>query len=311
MRSVWLFLVVLAWVSSRRGAAADEPSLEEAHRLGQQAVELYQAGRYQEALPLQQRALEINEKVLGSEHPDIVTGLNNLAGIYRGFGGHRPGPATLPAGPEDPAKGPEREHPDTATTLNNLAALYWAMAAYDQALPLDQWASAIREKVLGPEHADTSVSLHNLATLYQSKGDLRPGPAPVGAGVSHPGRSTGTGTIPTTPPVSATWPGCIRPRGLCQGAAPIRAGLQIAEEALGPEHLAHPPSASTIWPCSTGVWGLMNQALPLYEGARHPGRSPGAGTTPLRHQRRRPHRAVPGHGGLWAALPLFRAGSAT
>ncbi len=39
-------------------------------------------GDYEKALPLYQRALEIYEKVLGPQHPDVATTLNNLAGLY-------------------------------------------------------------------------------------------------------------------------------------------------------------------------------------------------------------------------------------
>lgn len=36
-------------------------------------------GKYKEAEPLCKRALEIREKVLGKEHPDVAKQLNNLA----------------------------------------------------------------------------------------------------------------------------------------------------------------------------------------------------------------------------------------
>jgi tetratricopeptide (TPR) repeat protein len=48
---------------------------------------LYRAqGRYPEAEPLNQRALAIQEKALGPEHPNTVTNLNNLAELYRAQG---------------------------------------------------------------------------------------------------------------------------------------------------------------------------------------------------------------------------------
>jgi tetratricopeptide (TPR) repeat protein len=39
-------------------------------------------GDYEKALPLYQRALEIREKLLGPQHPDVATTLNNLAELY-------------------------------------------------------------------------------------------------------------------------------------------------------------------------------------------------------------------------------------
>ena len=39
-------------------------------------------GRYADAEPLDKRSLAIQEKALGSEHPDVALGLNNLAALY-------------------------------------------------------------------------------------------------------------------------------------------------------------------------------------------------------------------------------------
>jgi len=36
-------------------------------------------GKYNQAKPLYERAVEIGEKTLGPNHPDVATGLNNLA----------------------------------------------------------------------------------------------------------------------------------------------------------------------------------------------------------------------------------------
>ncbi len=59
--------------------AEQSAELEEAKRLHQQAIELYNQGQYAAAIPLVKRALAIQEKVLGKEHPDFAESLNNLA----------------------------------------------------------------------------------------------------------------------------------------------------------------------------------------------------------------------------------------
>ena len=43
-------------------------------------------GKYSEAEPLCQRALAIDEKALGPNHPNVATNLNNLAELYRAQG---------------------------------------------------------------------------------------------------------------------------------------------------------------------------------------------------------------------------------
>ena len=46
------------------------------------ALVYYEQGKYEDALLLYQRSLAIEEKVLGSEHPDTAMTLNNLAILY-------------------------------------------------------------------------------------------------------------------------------------------------------------------------------------------------------------------------------------
>ncbi len=69
-------------------------ALKEAEKFGEQDARLatslnnlaflYDAqGKYAQAEPLYRRALAIAEKILGPEHPNVATGLNNLAEIYR------------------------------------------------------------------------------------------------------------------------------------------------------------------------------------------------------------------------------------
>ncbi|MEL6854402.1 MAG: tetratricopeptide repeat protein, partial [Cyanobacteria bacterium J06607_13] len=43
-------------------------------------------GRYEAAEPLFQDALALRRKLLGDDHPDVATSLNNLAGLYESQG---------------------------------------------------------------------------------------------------------------------------------------------------------------------------------------------------------------------------------
>ena len=65
------------------GAAAQTVELDEAARLDQQILKLYREGKYDDAIPLAERALAIREKTLGAEHPDVAIALNGLASLYR------------------------------------------------------------------------------------------------------------------------------------------------------------------------------------------------------------------------------------
>jgi tetratricopeptide (TPR) repeat protein len=94
--------------------------------------------RYQKALPLYQRVLEIHEKRLGPEHPEAAISLNNLAFVYERMGDY---PKALPLYQRaleihEKQLGPE--HPDTATSLHNLAGLYESMGNYPKAFEFFQ-----------------------------------------------------------------------------------------------------------------------------------------------------------------------------
>jgi tetratricopeptide (TPR) repeat protein len=114
------------------------------------SLELYRAtGAYAKAKPLCQRALVINEKVLGPEHPETATSLNNLAGLYDATGAYAVAEPLYrrALAIREKALGPE--HPDTANSLSNLADLYRVTGGYAKAETLNQRALAINEKVLG------------------------------------------------------------------------------------------------------------------------------------------------------------------
>ncbi|MHC4592394.1 MAG: tetratricopeptide repeat protein, partial [Planctomycetota bacterium] len=125
-----------------------------------------------EAEPLYRRALTIQEKVLGPEHPRVATSLNNLAVLYGELGRHEEAEPLYKRSLAIKEKALGPEHPDVAASLNNLAMFYYSQADYPQAEPLCKRAVAIGEKALGPEHPLVATSLNNLAALAFAAGEL-------------------------------------------------------------------------------------------------------------------------------------------
>ena len=76
--------------------------------------------------------------MLGSEHPDFATTLDNLATLYREIGDYEKALPLYQRALDIREKVLGSEHPDFATTLDNLAGLYENMGAYTKALPLYQ-----------------------------------------------------------------------------------------------------------------------------------------------------------------------------
>ena len=90
--------------------------------------------------------------MLGPEHPDTATSLNNLAVLLQAQGdlaGARPLFERALAIRE---KVLGAEHPDTATSLGNLGRLLRDLGQPDKAEPLFLRAIAVGDKALGAEH---------------------------------------------------------------------------------------------------------------------------------------------------------------
>ncbi len=126
-------------------------------------------GKYAEAEPLYRRSLEIKEKVLGPDHPDVAISLNNLAALYEKQGKYVEAEPLHKRSLEIREKALGRDHPDVANSLHNLAVLYEKQGKYAEAEPLYKRSLEISEKALGRDHPHVASSLSNLALLYESQ----------------------------------------------------------------------------------------------------------------------------------------------
>ncbi len=159
-------------VAELRAATEKDRALQEARKLHEESVRLRRAGKYEEARPLAERALEIREKALEPDHPDVAGSLNDLAILYRNKGDYAKAEPLYQRSLAIREKALGPEHPDVAASLNNLAILYRLKGDYAKAEPLHQRALAIWEKALGLEHPDVVRSLDSLARLYEARGEM-------------------------------------------------------------------------------------------------------------------------------------------
>ncbi len=263
-RLLWLVLLLIVLLAAP-AQGADDP-LEEARALNQQAIELHQAGRSQEALPLFQRVLQIREKALGPEHPDTAQSLNNLALLYQSMGNYEQALPLFQQALKIREKTLGPEHLDTAVSLNNLATQYQVMGTYEQALPLYQRTLKIYEKDLGPEHPDTATCLNNLAMLYEEQGVYEQA-LPLyrralkirekALGPDHPDTAVSLNNLAVL----------YEEQGAYEQALPLyQRSLKIREKALGLEQ----PGTAVALHNLAGLYrdmGLYEKALPLFQRA--------------------------------------------
>ena len=139
--------------------------------LTERARQLQAKGEYQNALPLFQQALSINEKAHGPESPETINSKNDLALSYQALGMHQKALNLFQEVYRSKEKTLGLESPETIASMNNLAQTYMAIKDYKSALPLFEEVYKSRKKALGPDSPDTVNSLNKLIRLYQEMGN--------------------------------------------------------------------------------------------------------------------------------------------
>jgi tetratricopeptide (TPR) repeat protein len=200
------------------------------------AVVLDAQAQYSEAEPLHRRALAIDEKTLGPDHPDVARDLNNLALLYKIQGKYGEAEPLYKRALtiDEQALGPN--HPDVATKLNNLAALYDNQGKYGEAEPLYKRALTIDEQALGPNHTNVARDLNNLALLYRIQDKYREAEPLLKQALAIAEKELG----PDHPHVATSLDQLAllyKIQGKYSEAEPLyKRALTIDEKALGPDH---------------------------------------------------------------------------
>jgi tetratricopeptide (TPR) repeat protein len=235
-----------------------------ARLLNQTATYMRERARYAEAQPLYERALAIQEKVLGPDHPDVAMSLNNLANLHRAQGRY------VEARPlyeralaiREKALGPD--HLDVAASLNNLGELNYKQGRYADVQALYERALAIREKALGPYPLDVARSLNNLALLYDAQGRYAEAQPLYERALAIQENALGPGVEAHGDVGLAV---LHRAKGRYAEAQPlVERALAIQEKALGPDHPDIATSLNNLGELHYKQ-GRYVEAQPLYERA--------------------------------------------
>ena len=142
-----------------------------AENISRKVVHLFQLGRYNDALPLAKKALEIKKSYFGSESAEVAVELNNLAMVYSSLGDYVMAEPLFERALEICQKifGPE----DTivAQNLCNLGDHYRERAEYSKAESLLKRALEIYNNVPRAKDLGKAWTLNNLGLLYRDLGD--------------------------------------------------------------------------------------------------------------------------------------------
>ncbi len=160
------------WVTHARELIDTPQGEAAANLLGWVARFDREGGRYALAQKAYETQLQARKRVLGEEHPDTLTSMNNLASTLWNQG-DLPGARRLQEAVLDAQKRVlGEEHPDTLMSTNNLAATLRSQGDLPGARRLHEAVLEAIKRALGEEHPDTLTSMNNFAVTLLHQGDF-------------------------------------------------------------------------------------------------------------------------------------------
>ncbi len=138
-----------------------------AEYLNKHGTAAYHVGDHAAATASFEKALKILESTMGENHPDVATGLNNLALLHYSQSDYEAAEPLYERALAIDEKTLGPDHSGVATDLNNLALLYKKQGNFEAAEPLFKRALEIKEKTFEPGHPALISGLMNYASLLR------------------------------------------------------------------------------------------------------------------------------------------------
>ena len=173
-----LFLNAAAQTSAQNPTPSSSPSsltaeqkasLAEASTLTKRVLALHSARKFDEAIPLAQRAVELRQSVLGERNPLVAESFSNLGVLYvakqdfdRGEKQFRTALMIYESG--------SALTENMGYVLDSLALLRWRVRDYDKAEAYAKRAIDLKEKVHGEQTAQLIETLSIIVKIYDSAG---------------------------------------------------------------------------------------------------------------------------------------------
>jgi tetratricopeptide (TPR) repeat protein len=129
-------------------------------------------GAYGSAENMLRHECELRRTLLGAEHPDTLTSMNNLA-VTLSDQGEMEGARKIQ---EHVLEITQRvlvaEHPSTLTSMSNLAETLRDQGEMEGARKIQEQVLEITRRILGAEHPSTLTSMNNIALTLRDQGEM-------------------------------------------------------------------------------------------------------------------------------------------
>jgi CHAT domain-containing protein/tetratricopeptide (TPR) repeat protein len=150
---------------------ADRQQLTLADSLRARVRPSWESGRFEEARAACERQLDIRRRILGSDHPEIATSLNDLGVLLKMQGKFDAAEPLLREALARHRRLRGDEHPEVVNSLNNLSCLLREQGDYQGAEPLAREALARSQRLYKPDDPLLATHLNNLGGVCYYLGD--------------------------------------------------------------------------------------------------------------------------------------------
>jgi non-specific serine/threonine protein kinase/serine/threonine-protein kinase len=120
-------------------------------------------GVYEKSVAELERALNIQKRILGLDHPDTLNTMNSLSTVFIRMGKYAEAESILRETVSRRKQVLGAEHQQTIISMHNLGVVYYYQGKFKEAESVGRETLEVRIKVLGENHPDTIFSLENLA----------------------------------------------------------------------------------------------------------------------------------------------------
>ena len=127
---------------------------------------LLNLGHYREAAAAGQEAVSLRTSLNGTNHPDTLFSLNNLAIGYNKLGDWQKALELTKTVYEGRLAIYGEDHESTVACTNNMAIYSVMLGDYEGAAAMMESSFAAMKRLLGPDHPRTVVCMNNLAAVY-------------------------------------------------------------------------------------------------------------------------------------------------
>ncbi|CAF1334267.1 unnamed protein product [Adineta steineri] len=152
--------------------------LEQTSDEGEKAIYYHQLGYvknnqgdYKKAIWYYEKALEIRQKTLPSNHPDLTTSYNNIGSVYKNMGEYSKALSFYEKALEIQQQTLPSDHPDLAASYNNIGSVHDEMREYSKALPFYEKAFEMFQKKFPSNHPVLANSYNNIGFAYKQIGE--------------------------------------------------------------------------------------------------------------------------------------------